>query len=137
MREFEDLKSAVAGLWEQLDVPAEEVTAFLSEADLMAPFSPQVLEMYQDLYTRLSQNMPLPEPPAPAPAPAMGYAPSFGLSPSPAAQAAAAASYGSAYNYAPAVQQVDAPTPGQGLSRSAASNKNLPPSLGGPGARRR
>ena len=41
LREFEDLKSAVAGLWEQLDVPAEEVTAFLSEADLMAPYSPQ------------------------------------------------------------------------------------------------
>ena len=41
LREFEDLKSAVAGLWEQLDVPAEDVTAFLSEADLLAPYSPQ------------------------------------------------------------------------------------------------
>jgi hypothetical protein len=41
LREFEDLKAAVAGLWEQLDVPAEDVTAFLSEADLMAPFSPE------------------------------------------------------------------------------------------------
>ncbi len=41
LREFEDLKAAVAGLWEQLDVPAEDITAFLSEADLMAPYSPQ------------------------------------------------------------------------------------------------
>jgi hypothetical protein len=41
LREFEDLKGAVAGLWEQLDVPAEDVTAFLSEADLLAPYSPQ------------------------------------------------------------------------------------------------
>ena len=127
LREFEDLKAAVAGLWEQLDVPAEEVTAFLSEADLMAPYSPQVLEMYQDLYTRLSQNMPLPDAQA-------AYAPS-----------PAAPSYGSSYNYSPAVQQVDAPTPGPGFSRSnlgasgasLAASKNLPPSLGGPGARRR
>ena len=41
LREFEDLKAAVAGLWEQLDVPAEDITSFLSEADLMAPYSPQ------------------------------------------------------------------------------------------------
>jgi hypothetical protein len=90
LREFEDLKSAVASMWEQLDVPAEEVTAFLSEADLMAPYSAEgmyfewahatvrthahamlfntvlamfcslassihaVLDMYQDMYRRLS-----------------------------------------------------------------------------------
>jgi hypothetical protein len=41
-------------MWEQLDVPAEEVTAFLSECDLLAPFSPRVLEMYQDMYRRLT-----------------------------------------------------------------------------------
>jgi hypothetical protein len=78
--------------------------------------------MYQDLYTRLSQNMPLPDaPPAPAPA--------------------SASYYGS--NYGGAVQQVDAPTPGPSYgSRAApasalASSKTLPPSLGGPGSRRR
>jgi hypothetical protein len=82
LREFEDLKAAVASMWEQLDVPAEEVTAFLSEADLMAPYSPEgsyptpplparpsrahalllphsspaVLDMYHDMYRRLSAS---------------------------------------------------------------------------------
>ena len=42
LREFEDLKAAVSGMWEGLDVPAEDVTAFLSEVDLLAPFSPKV-----------------------------------------------------------------------------------------------
>jgi hypothetical protein len=45
LREFEDLKGAVCSMWEQLDVPPEEITAFLSEADLIAPFSPQVLDL--------------------------------------------------------------------------------------------
>jgi hypothetical protein len=38
LREFEGLKTAVASLWEQLEVPAEDVTAFLSECDLLAPY---------------------------------------------------------------------------------------------------
>jgi hypothetical protein len=54
LREFEDLRNAVATMWEQLDVPPEDVTAFLSECDLLAPFSPAVLGMYQDMYRRLT-----------------------------------------------------------------------------------
>jgi hypothetical protein len=54
LREFEDLRNAVATMWEQLDVPAEDITAFLSECDLLAPFSPRVLQMYQDMYRRLT-----------------------------------------------------------------------------------
>ena len=45
--EFEELRSAVSSMWEQLDVPPEDVTAFLSECDLLAPFSPAVLALYQ------------------------------------------------------------------------------------------
>jgi hypothetical protein len=41
-------------MWEQLDVPAEDITAFLSECDLLAPYHPKVLEMYQDMYKRLT-----------------------------------------------------------------------------------
>jgi hypothetical protein len=64
LREFEDLKGAVCSMWEQLDVPPEDITAFLSEADLIAPFSPQVLEMYSDMYRRLtaSESIQLPQP---------------------------------------------------------------------------
>jgi RhoGEF domain len=54
LREFEDLRNAVATMWEQLDVPAEDITAFLSECDLLAPYHPKVLEMYQDMYKRLT-----------------------------------------------------------------------------------
>lgn len=54
LREFEDLKNAVATMWEQLDVPPEDVTAFLSECDLLAPYHPRVLAMYQDMYKRLT-----------------------------------------------------------------------------------
>lgn len=54
LREFADLRNAVASMWEQLDVPAEDVAAFLSECDLLAPFSPAVLSMYQDMYRRLT-----------------------------------------------------------------------------------
>ena len=54
LREFEDLRAAVSSLWESLDVPAEDVTAFLSEVDLLAPFSPTVLDMYADMYARLT-----------------------------------------------------------------------------------
>ena len=49
LREFEELRNAVATMWEQLDVPAEDVTAFLSEADLLAPYHPKVLDMYTDM----------------------------------------------------------------------------------------
>lgn len=64
LREFEDLKGAVCSMWEQLDVPPEDITAFLSEADLIAPFSPQVLEMYSDMYRRLTaaESIQLPQP---------------------------------------------------------------------------
>jgi hypothetical protein len=90
--------------------------------------------MYQDLYARLSQNMPVPEAPMYNPAPA----------PAPAAYAPASTPYG--------VQSVDAPTPGPahtyyatgapagayGARAPASAAKGgaaLPPSLGGPGAR--
>ena len=66
LREFDELKNGVAAMWEQLDVPPEEITAFLSEADLLAPFSPAVLEMYQDMYKRLTAPeaaLALPPPP--------------------------------------------------------------------------
>lgn len=66
LREFDELKNGVAAMWEQLDVPPEEVTAFLSEADLLAPFAPAVLEMYQDMYKRLTAPeaaLALPPPP--------------------------------------------------------------------------
>lgn len=56
--EFEELKLAIIRLWDTLDIPPEEITAFLSEVDLMAPFSPQVLEMYNDMYKRLSGALP-------------------------------------------------------------------------------
>jgi hypothetical protein len=85
LREFEDLRNAVATMWEQLDVPAEEVTAFLSECDLLAPFSPRVLEMYQDMYRRLTNA---------ASAAAVAAAAPAG---SPAADAARRAGAGGAY----------------------------------------
>lgn len=47
LTEFEELRAAVSSMWEQLDVPPEDVTAFLSECDLLAPFSPAVLALYQ------------------------------------------------------------------------------------------
>jgi len=82
LREFEDLRNAVATMWEQLDVPAEDITAFLSECDLLAPFSPRVLQMYQDMYRRLTN--------AAAAAAVAATAPALG-SPGAAAGAAAAA----------------------------------------------
>lgn len=47
LAEFEELRAAVSSMWEQLDVPPEDVTAFLSECDLLAPYSPAVLALYQ------------------------------------------------------------------------------------------
>ena len=59
LREFADLRNAVASMWETLDIPPEDVTAFLSECDLLAPYHPKVLEMYQDMY-RVRRVLPHP-----------------------------------------------------------------------------
>jgi hypothetical protein len=56
LREFADLRNAVATMWEQLDIPPEDVTAFLSECDLLAPYHPTVLAMYQDMYKVRNPN---------------------------------------------------------------------------------
>lgn len=96
LREFADLRNAVASMWEQLDVPAEDVAAFLSECDLLAPFSPAVLSMYQDMYRRLTNAAAAAAVAATAPALAGGSAPGSPASPAhlgaaPAGRAAAAA----------------------------------------------
>jgi len=68
LQEFEQLKETVCEMWEQLEVPEEDVTAFLSECDLMAPYHPKVLAMYQEMHTRLAEQEPAPRTRAPAPA---------------------------------------------------------------------
>lgn len=85
LREFEGLKAAVASLWEQLEVPAEDVTAFLSECDLLAPYSPSVHAMYGDMYRRLTGQAA-----AAAPLPAPATAPHTAAAPAPAPVAAPA-----------------------------------------------
>jgi hypothetical protein len=60
LREFEALKGGVVSLWETLDVPADDIMAFLSECDLLAPYSPQVLQLYQSMHKQLTgQEFPL------------------------------------------------------------------------------
>ena len=54
MAEFEALKRTVVSMWETLPIPPEDIAAFLSEAELMAPFSPGVLELYREMHAKLS-----------------------------------------------------------------------------------
>jgi hypothetical protein len=55
-REFEDLKRYVTDMWTRLEVPDEDVVAFLSECELVAPFNHRVLDMYRDMYRRLTDG---------------------------------------------------------------------------------
>lgn len=75
LQEFEQLKQTVCEMWEQLEVPEEDVTAFLSECDLMAPYHPKVLAMYQEMHSRLVEQDPALTAPAPTPTPAPAPAP--------------------------------------------------------------
>jgi len=60
MREFEELKHAVTSMWETMDIAPEDVTAFLSEADLAAPYHPSVLDLYREMHRKLTETL---EPP--------------------------------------------------------------------------
>jgi hypothetical protein len=60
LREFEELKHAVTSMWETMDIAPEDVTAFLSEADLAAPYHPAVLELYREMHRKLTETL---EPP--------------------------------------------------------------------------
>ena len=53
-REFEELRGSVVSLWERLDVPPEDVVSFLSECDMLAPYHPKVLELYQTMHKELT-----------------------------------------------------------------------------------
>ena len=53
LREFESLKAAVSTLWEELDVPDQEIVDFLSAADLAAPYDPKVLNLYKEMHSQL------------------------------------------------------------------------------------
>eukprot|EP01138_Halocafeteria_seosinensis_P008034 gb/GECG01008210.1/.p1 GENE.gb/GECG01008210.1/~~gb/GECG01008210.1/.p1 ORF type:complete len:867 (+),score=177.83 gb/GECG01008210.1/:1-2601(+) len=53
LREFEGLKSAVATLWEELNVPDTEMVDFLSAADMAAPYDPKVLNLYKEMHSQL------------------------------------------------------------------------------------
>lgn len=55
-REFDDLKRYVTDMWERLEVPDEDVLAFLSECEMLAPFDERVLGMYRDMYARLADG---------------------------------------------------------------------------------
>ncbi len=55
-REFEDLKRYVTDMWERLEVPDEDVLAFLAECEELAPFDARVLDMYRDMYARLADG---------------------------------------------------------------------------------
>lgn len=101
-------------------MPVEDVTAFLSEADLLAPYSPTVLAMYSDMYRRLTTAAALPAPPGPAAA-TPGPGNQFQLMAPPSGHAAtplslAGTPYGMNAGAASAlragVQSVGAPTPG-------------------------
>lgn len=53
LREFEELKKAVATLWEELNVPDTEMVDFLSAADMAAPYDPKVLNLYKEMHSQL------------------------------------------------------------------------------------
>lgn len=60
LKEFQELKHAVTSMWETMDIAPEDVTAFLSEADLAAPYHPAVLDLYREMHRKLTETL---EPP--------------------------------------------------------------------------
>lgn len=52
--EFERLRNSITTLWEQLDMPPEDIVSFLSECDMIAPFNRRVYNLYAEYHAQLA-----------------------------------------------------------------------------------